>query len=208
PVDDAAVRAQLEPIADQYARLFVLYYGERESDPTSRFERWLAENIYLADMQWVGNIRLATYASHPPTVTVALSATFGTGLRLESVAFDGGDRLAGDVVPLRLQWRADVKPASRYKVFVHIGAADAPPVAQNDAEPLAGFHPTDSWNAGEVVVDRRAVWLKPGVATGRYGVYIGVYDALTGRRLPVSTPDGTVAGDRFLAGEINIVAGR
>jgi mannosyltransferase len=107
-------------------------------------------------------------------------------------------------VVVKLTWRAPAKPTDRYKVFVHIGAADAPPVAQNDAEPVAGFHPTDTWNAGEDIVDQRAVLIKPGTAPGRYGVYLGMYDGASGQRLTVASADGRVAGDRLWLGDITI----
>jgi len=207
PANTDAVDAQMKPIAAQYTRLFVLYYAEQESDPSSWFERWLAEHAYKADEQWVGNIRLATYATRAPEgAKTAQQAIFGQAISLVDVAVDGGDKAAGDMVTVKLTWRALTKPAGRYKVFAHIGAADAPPVAQNDAEPVAGFHPTDTWNAGEEVTDQRAVWIKPGTPPGAYGVYVGMYDAATGQRVTVA--GGRVVGDRLWLGDIIIIRAR
>ena len=209
PINAAAVDEQMKPIAAQYQRLFVLYYAERESDPSSWYERWLAEHAYKAEEQWVGNIRLAIYAALPQTATsseAALPATFGTTIALTGATITAGDTTSGDLVALKLTWRALTKPAGRYKMFVHMGGVDTPPVAQNDAEPVAGFRPTDTWNAGEDVTDQRAVWLKPGIAPGRYGVYIGIVDAATGQRLPITS--GHNGGNRLWLGDIVVTAGQ
>ncbi len=71
PADDASVDAQMRPIAEENDRLFVLYYGERESDPEGRYERWLAGHAFKADEQWVGNLRLAVYGARAANVHAA-----------------------------------------------------------------------------------------------------------------------------------------
>ena len=82
-----------------------------------------------------------------------------------------------------LRWRALAKIEQPYKVFVHIGAANSAPVAQNDGEPVVGSRPTQSWVLDERVEDRRAVWIKPGTPPGTYSIWVGLYDAVTGDRL-------------------------
>jgi mannosyltransferase len=201
PLNEEAVNQQMQPIAAKYARLFVLYYAERESDPAGWFERWLAEHAYKADEQWVGNIRLGVYTTQSPQATVPLTATFGNSLTLESAGVDFSPRTVGEIIPLRLTWRATTPLKQRYKVFVHLGQADAPPVAQNDNEPMAGFRPTDTWQAGEQVIDQRGVWLKPGMPAGTFGLYVGVYDSATGERLPIQSQSGRVVGDRLWLGD-------
>lgn len=204
PPDDGVVDAQMRPIVAQHDRLFVLYYGERESDPEGRYERWLARNAFKADEQWVGNIRLAVYATRLLSATPAVTATFGGAIQLESALVALDPQTAGGLIPLELRWRALSPLDARYKVFAHVGLPDAPPVAQNDAEPQAGLRPTDTWQPDEVIVDRRAVWLKPGTPPGRYGVYLGLYDSATGQRLPATPADGAAHSDRLLIGEIEV----
>ena len=204
PADDAAVDAQMRPIAQQHRRLFVLYYGERESDPDGRYERWLATNTFKADEQWVGNIRLAVYATQLLSATPVVTATFGDVIHLDSARVELEPKPAGGLISLELDWRAPTKLDARYKVFVHVGLPDAAPVAQNDAEPVGGLRPTNTWNADEAVIDRRAVWLKPGTPPGRYSILVGLYDSATGQRLPVVSADGTPIGDRLKLGEIEV----
>jgi hypothetical protein len=198
------VARQLEEIAGAHQRLFVLYYAEREADPNNWYERWLAENTNKGDEQWIGNIRLAVYrGSGVGNRESALNARFGDAIELLRVKTDLSDVRAGDVLPVDLVWRAGARPDRRYKVFIHVGLPDALPVAQNDGEPVAGFRPTDSWNPDEQIIDRRGVWIKPGAPPGHYGVYVGMYDAATGARLPIRQNDQLI-GDRLKIGEITI----
>jgi hypothetical protein len=206
PVSEAAVDQQMTPMLARYTRLFVLYYGEHESDPQGLYERWLGTHAYEADEQWIGHLRLALYATratHPVSQVLAQPATFG-GVSLLTAEVEQGPAVVGDLLTLRLTWRADAKLSARYKVFVHLGVPDAPPVAQNDAEPQAGYKPTDAWNPGEAVDDLRAVWVKPGTPPGAYGLYVGLYDSATGQRLPVSAPDGRARGDRLWLGDVTL----
>jgi hypothetical protein len=204
PLNEATVDQEMRTIAAQYARLFVLYYGEHESDPNDWYERWLAEHAYKADEQWVGNIRLSVYGTTAPAASGTLTATFGDSLLLESIAVDKNPRTSGEVIPLRLTWQALTPMSQRYKVFVHLGTVDAAPAAQNDSEPAAGFMPTNAWKVGEQVIDQRGIWLKPGLPPGTYGLYLGVYDSATGQRLTIQSPSGRIAGDRFWLGDLTI----
>jgi hypothetical protein len=201
PDNEAVVEEALRPIAAQYTRLFVLYYGERESDPSGLFERWLALNTFKADEQWIGNIRLAVYATHQPSQVLDVTAAFGDAITLLRARADLSPHNVGDLIPLELRWRGDQPLAQRYKVFVHLGPSDTPPVAQNDAEPASGFQPTTAWQPWEEVTDRRALWIKTGAPPGNYGLYVGMYDSATGRRLPI-TRDGQSVGDRLWLGDV------
>jgi mannosyltransferase len=200
PQGESAVNAQLTDIAAQYRRLFVLYYAERESDPNALYERWLARNAYKSDEQWVGNIRMAVYGTRAPSMTQAYQASFGTLITLTSAVVSTQQVQVGDVLTLRLTLHADHPMTQRYKMFVHLGAAESAPVAQNDAESVAGFRPTTTWNAGETITDQRGVWIKPGTPVGVYGLYVGLYDSANGQRLLLA--DGT---DRLRLGEVSVV---
>ena len=208
PVSDNAVASQMQPIVAQYTRLFVLYYGERESDPGGLFERWLAQHAYKADEQWVGNIRLVVYATQAPAQTSSITATFGDSIALVSAQITGGEVAPGGLVPVSLAWRALARLTARYKVFLHIGLPDAPPVAQNDAEPVGGFRPTSSWAPGETIIDQRAVWVRADAPPGRYGLYVGLYDPSTGQRLAIDTSHGTAMAGRLYLGDITIATRR
>jgi uncharacterized membrane protein len=200
------VARQLEAISAGHERLFVLYFAERDADPEGWYEGWLGANAFKADEEWVGDVRLATY--HRPVdgnvlAEVHDAAQFGAAIALEEAKAAFGEAQAGDVIPVELTWRADRAPGTRYAGFIHIGPEDAPPVAQNDGEPVAGYRPTDAWSPGERIIDRRGVWLKPGTPPGTYGIFVGLYDPATGQRVPI-TRDGRAAGDRLQIGAVTI----
>ena len=205
PATSEEAAHQLEQIAQTHERLFVLYFAERDADPEGWYERWLAENAYKAHEQWTGNIRWAVYSSGvgawPPAQT--MDARFGDAITLMSIKMRNNVAKAGDVIPFELIWQTNAALDKRYKVFIHIGQLDATPIAQNDSEPVAGFLPTNAWPVGQPIPDKRGVWITAGAPAGKHGVYVGLYDADTGQRLPI-TINGQPAGDRLKIGEITI----
>lgn len=210
PSSDAEVDAQMHRLMQGRARLFVLYYAEREADPNGWYERWLAANAFKADQQWIGNIRLAVY--HAPQELGApdkLNALFGGQIGLELAQLPPPVRAkqaahVGDVLPFRFVWRTQEALAQNYKVFIHIGpalvgAVATSAVAQTDGEPVAGDRPTASWQPNEPIIDAHAVWLKPDTPPGTYPIWIGLYDPQTNQRLKLA--DGA---DRLQLGVIEI----
>jgi 4-amino-4-deoxy-L-arabinose transferase-like glycosyltransferase len=197
PVFEGEVAQQLEKIVFGRARIFVLYFAEREADPNGWYERWLALNVAKVHEEWIGNIRLAVYSARSEGLGVRseelrdrshnLEASLKSAIVVQSLIADY------QLLPIELVWRAEKKIDKRYKVFVHVGKDDAPPIAQFDGEPVGGFRPTDSWNVGEEILDRRGVWLKPGTPRGKFGVFVGLYDGATGERFGQRIKIGEVA---------------
>lgn len=199
PVSDAAADGALTPASAGASRIYTLFYGEREADPESRYERWLAERAYKAREEWVGNIRLATYAVNRNLASVSQGAAWQGGIGLASARADLAEVRAGDIIPLALTWTASSAPPANLSVFVHLGLADGPPVAQNDGAPAAGFRPTTSWRPGESIVDQRGVLITPATPPGRYTLFVGLYDPATGQRLKL-----TSSADRLALGDIMV----
>ncbi|PJF46883.1 MAG: hypothetical protein D6709_10260 [Chloroflexi bacterium] len=205
PASYETVAAQMQAIASAHRRIFALYFAERDADPEGWYELWMSGNLYKAHERWIGNIRLAIYDSGTDRDAwpVIPGATFGDAIVLVEARGRLDETRRGDVMPLELTWQAQAKPARRYKVFIHIGPPDGPPVAQHDSEPVAGYRPTDGWSPDERIVDRRGAWIGPDVPPGVYGVFVGLYDPDTGARLPV-IQNGAPVGDRLKLGEITI----
>ena len=197
PASDAAADAALTPAAAGASRIYALFYGEREADPESRYERWLAERAYKAREEWVGNIRLASYAINRSLAPAGPGAAWQGGISLASARIDLADVRAGDIIPLALTWTTSSTLAANLSVFVHLGLADGPPVAQNDGAPGAGFRPTTSWRPNESIIDQRGVLITPATPPGRYTLFVGLYDPATGQRLKLTT-----GADRLALGDI------
>jgi len=199
------VEAFLSPLLERYGRLFVLYWGDAESDPRRLVETWLATHTYPASDRWYGRVRLATYgvAPLPGEPAVTLDARFGEGIHLRGYALAGERFAPGDVLPVTLFWEAQAPIAEPFKVTVQLLDGAGQLVAQRDAQPGAGLRPTTTWQQGQVLADRYGVPLPADLAPGRYTLIVGVYHIATGERLPV-TLDGAAADDHLTLTSVGV----
>jgi hypothetical protein len=111
---------------------------------------------------------------------------------------------AGDVLSVRLAWRATDRPAADYTVFLHLAAADERILAQHDAQPLGGTYPTSIWEAGEVVVETVSLSIPADAAPGAYALWMGMYDARDNRRLSVTRTGRRLPEDRVPLGQVRV----
>jgi len=121
-----------------------------------------------------------------------VGALFGGDIELLAWKLDG-DALQlqpGQTLALALYWRAETRPSLDYTIFVHLGPASAPPLAQNDHQPIGGQYPTSLWDSGEVVRDSSELGLPVDIPPGRYELTVGLYNLATGERLSTSGAEG------------------
>ncbi len=134
----------------------------------------------------------------PREIAHALDAQLGAGVRLLGFELSAAEAAPGDSVTLTLHWQALGRMDANYTVFTHLLTPDGQLAAGKDAQPLAGEAPTTSWLAGDYLSDRYEWAIPAGAAPGAYAIEVGMYDPVSGRRLPV-TLDGTPQpGDRVL----------
>ncbi len=181
-------------------RLFVLYWGDAESDPQQRIERQLAQRAYKARETWIGDVRLSEYGLGPLEAEprTQMQVRVGDWAQLEGVAIPEAVFHPGDIIPVTLFWQALEPPPEQVKVFIHVMNAAGVLVAQNDAEPGQGFLPTTAWAVGETLPDRYGLWLPPGLPPGEVTLQVGLY-RFSGERLPVAT-----GGDVVVLGQITV----
>ncbi|MGI6208938.1 MAG: hypothetical protein ACOYEW_12105 [Anaerolineae bacterium] len=162
-------------------------------DPASTTERWLAEHAYLAGQFWAAESRrVSVYYSGERAEPIAEGEGGPMGDGLQLTRYSPALSRPGTgvrAVLVELEWQAVHTPGKRYTVFVQLLGPDGRPVAQADYEPLGGLMPTDSWQPGQVVVDRYAL---PLPEAGPVRMIAGLYDPATGARLPAA------GGDHFL----------
>ena len=84
-------------------------------------------------------------------------------------------------------------PDTDYTFFVHLVDDTDTLVAQADVQPLGGTYPTGIWDADETVIVNADILIPDSVSNGEYTVWMGVYDANTGERLPI-VADESVTG--------------
>jgi hypothetical protein len=112
---------------------------------------------------------------------------------------------AGGQLRLTLFWTALEAVPQDYKVFVQLVGQEFNPDTNNplwgqvDRQPLDGALPMTVWPVGAVIADGYLVPIDPDAPAGVYEVVVGLYDGLTGERLPVAAPDGSESDHIVLA---------
>jgi 4-amino-4-deoxy-L-arabinose transferase-like glycosyltransferase len=123
-----------------------------------------------------------------PTVDHRVDAALGESIVLRGYDLDQAE----DRLELTLYWQAKGQVPGRYKVFLHLVDASGQIAAQSDSIPAAGTAPTQSWLPGEVVIDRHTLTPPAG---GAYRLFAGMYDPVSGERLPATDQAGNLIPD-------------
>lgn len=190
PLDPAATFDALKQLITR-DKVYAIYWATGEADPNGVIEKWLDGQGYKTMDQWRGNVRLAVYQMpehKPPDETVmGLDLAFGEDIILAGYQDWNQTTTAGQVNQLQLNWRALRTPSRRYKVFLQLLDARDQVIAQRDAEPVGDSRPTDTWKAGETIVDNHGLLIPPGTPPGSYRRILGLYDPDTLERLRLPT---------------------
>ncbi|MHB0859412.1 MAG: ArnT family glycosyltransferase [Anaerolineae bacterium] len=104
----------------------------------------------------------------------------------------------GNEVHLTLYWRSRQPSETPLKIFTHLVSADGAIRAQQDSEPDEGASPTTSWKPGETLVDRHDIALPNDMPSGVLTIKLGLYDPVSGRRLPVFAEGLSVEDDALV----------
>jgi hypothetical protein len=129
-----------------------------------------------------------------PTLSHVQEATFGGAIAL--LGYDlSPSPVPGGSLRVTLCWQALAAPPADYTVFAHLLDAQGRVAAQHDGAPDAGRRPTGGWVEGEVVLDSHDLAIPPDLAPGDYRLEVGLYDASTGERPPV-TQGGEASPER------------
>ena len=125
--------------------------------------------------------RLVHYAAAEPTTfrTEEVGAEFGDTATLRRVKLDGEPLQGGEVLRLRLRWKAAPDADLNHNVFLHLVSEQGQIHAQQDV-PLQA--------AGRV-----GLLLPRALAPGNYHLRIGAYDPETGERLLLLTGENSIS---------------
>ena len=144
--------------------------------------------------------------SHPQP-RYPLDIMFGEGARL--IGYDlAAEARPGGQVRLTLYWQAAARMGTSYVVFVHLLAEDGRFGGQHDGIPGNGALPTTGWVVGEFLVDEHIFAIKPEAEPGPYLLEIGLYEPVSGRRLPVREAAGQDLGDHLILAETPLAVER
>jgi uncharacterized membrane protein len=139
-----------------------------------------------------------------PEMQHRLKARFGEGILFLGYDLSSEEVKPGDTLNLVLYWQAQETMQVSYTVFTHLVDADERIWGQTDSIPLRGEAPTTSWTEGEVVTDEYEIVVDTDVPPGEYVIEVGMYDASTGRRLPVVVDGRQEDQDRILLATVNV----
>jgi len=141
-----------------------------------------------------------------PEIQHSVEARVGQGALLLGYDLEGAELGPGDAIKLTLYWQALEELQVSYTVFTHLLDADAQMWGQVDSAPLSGEAPTTGWVRDEIISDEYEIAVDPEAPPGEYVIEIGMYDASTGQRLPVSSARGELLGDRIVLAGIRVLA--
>ncbi len=171
----------------------------------------IALNLSGAPVYDDGIFRYVMFTIHPEARTTPLrpggtmpgETVFGGFARLLGFDMVSLDWYRGERVPMILYWQPTetAPPPVSYSVYIHILDSEGNLVrtesggtVQWDGVPMLGQYPTLYWRPGEAIYDFWDLRTPVDAAPGPVQVRIGLYDSITGQRVPV-TIDGEPAGD-------------
>ncbi len=132
---------------------------------------------------------------HPPLFRQRADVRFGDVLRLRGYHISQKTLRTGESTTLTVYWQTQQRPDRIYAAFHHLKAADGTMIWHEDTWPQAGIYTTQHWLAGEVVAETLEITIPEGTPPGEYTLYVGLYDAATGDRLPANDAQGTALPD-------------
>ncbi|MGQ9683502.1 MAG: ArnT family glycosyltransferase [Anaerolineae bacterium] len=209
-VEGGAVRQRwVEPIADGPMPQGQVYLGGDVlalSDELAGGQYGLELQVLDASGQALGqalSLGELTVAPRPDRATVLQGLAqrlegirFGEGIGLLGYTIGPGKAESGGVTELVLYWECLAPVGNEYKVFTHLLDGTGAIQGQRDDIPEAGAAPTSTWQVGDVIVDRYEIPVSA-EARGALQVEIGLYEPLTGARLPLQR-DGQPTGEDHL----------
>jgi hypothetical protein len=182
----------LERASQQHRRLWLVTEGTSAGNPANGVEHWLAEHSFVGAEMWFGGYRLVPY-SFPPDIQPphSIGQVFGNReIRLAGLSYQLTEQAGERWLNVWLQWEAVAPSGLDYKVFIHLLDANGMIVAQHDGVPVGSYAPTRIWTAGTVIDDRYYVTLPLLLPAGEYRLSVGLYDPLSGNRLPLASGTG------------------
>jgi 4-amino-4-deoxy-L-arabinose transferase-like glycosyltransferase len=146
----------------------------------------------------------------PDDIAHLLDLTLGDTIHLRGFDLDRTEVTPDDTLPLILYWQGDGPTDIGYTVFVHLVGPDGRPHGQLDYYPAGGAAPTTSWASGQVIIDELVLPVATDAPTGTYHIAVGMYDAASGSRLPITDASGQPLPDdqSILPVEISVTGGQ
>ncbi|MFN3928958.1 MAG: hypothetical protein ACK4OK_04920, partial [Thermoflexus sp.] len=122
-----------------------------------------------------------------------LSPTYPLNVQVGPARLIGADYPAevhpGEMITVTLYWEVETVPGEEWRVFVHVGDPEQPPLLQHDGPPALGDLPTSWWEPGDRFVDPHPLKIPTDFPPGTYALRAGLYRP-DGLRAEVIGPGG------------------
>ena len=148
-------------------------------------------------------VAIPTQAQIPPHT---LHANLADRVRLIGYDLPAGPVRPGAEVKLTLYWQVLGKVGGDYTVSIHLLDGNDVRVGQADGPPLNNTYPTSFWAAGESLADAHRLTIPANIAPGRYRIAVGLYDPISGLRLPVLEPQETPPTNRIIVAALEVAS--
>ncbi len=169
-------------------------------DPQGLIEGMLRDRCHLEGEHWQREtgqrpIKILNFAACTPLMVeprTPLDAVWNNEIAMSAyrqIHFEPGRQ-----AHLFLWWRALRRPDKNYSAFVHLVGSDGQMITQFDHVPLNDFYPMRAWPLQTDQRDDYPLNIPPGANLEGAWLAVGLYDAQTMQRLPVSQ-NGQPAGD-------------
>lgn len=187
--------ADVQELARQYDRIWLV--GDRlfEHDPQGRVRAWLDDNLFkttaLVFPSYGSSPTLQAYLTtsplldHLPAVQYPLEASFGGKIALWGYDLPLGVPPAGERLRLTLYLQAEQAVEEDYKISVRLVDGEGHLWGQYDNLPLNGAFPTSHWSPGTIVREWCDVPVQFGTPPGSYWPEVRMYRPGTAEDLEV-----------------------
>ncbi len=180
---------------------------------------WLAVGLY--DFATMERLPVTDAAGEPVTYPIlgqleiaagtgrwqpqhALDADFGGLARVTGFDVSAAEVNPGDDWELTLYWEALAHMDVDYTVFIHVEDAAGNIVAQTDLPPTGGLYPTSAWKPGHTLKVSYRVTIPEGTPAVEYRVIVGLYDPITGERVPLLDATGAPADNQLIVTTLRV----
>jgi hypothetical protein len=120
------------------------------------------------------------------------SIHFGKSIHLLGLKYDHVSQT------VTLYWQTDAHITQDYSIFLHLLDASGTMIGQIDGTPYQNLYPTPAWRTGQVIQDSRSIGEAVEDIDQISQLAVGVYDPLSGKRLPAVDEEGNALPNNAL----------
>jgi mannosyltransferase len=190
-----AAVAQLGRLRDRYQHIRFFNSPSPGYDPDGFAGQWLETCCEKLSDDLVAGLRVQTFDTPSGSLAArqAYPVDFSGGIALTGWRLLKPDIAPGQAAHLTLFWTARQPISQAYTVFIHLLAVDGFDLLDADGPPVNDRRPTDSWQAGETIIDPHLISIPADLPPGDYALEIGLYVRATNTRLSLTSGSGQPA---------------